>query len=186
MPRTSGSPTPSASRTPGPSPNPVTGEMTAASRHPEMPGQRQEAGRTVTVTAPTGPVRGLFRPRPCPKPCAHGRRADGGGPGRSLKRRMCRPAASASARATGCKTVPYDWPVRPYPVVSGNDDGLAAGPGCAPVYAQRSRKAAGQSTHRLTDLLTRPAGRGETTRDTGDARRGLSPGQRDVAERRRL
>ena len=28
-------------------------------------------------------------------------------------------------------------------------------------------------TQRLTNLLTRPAGTGETTRDTGDARRGL-------------
>ena len=27
--------------------------------------------------------------------------------------------------------------------------------------------------HRLTDLLTRPVGTGETTRDTGDAQRGL-------------
>lgn len=31
--------------------------MAIASRHPETPGQRQEAGRTVSVTAPTGPVR---------------------------------------------------------------------------------------------------------------------------------
>ena len=37
----------------------------------------------------------------------------------------------------------------------------------------------------LTDLLTRPSGTGETTRDIGDAHRGLSPGQRDGAERRR-
>jgi len=56
-PRTSGSPTPSASKTPGPNPNPVMREMRAASRHPEMPGQRQEAGRTVGVTAPSGPRR---------------------------------------------------------------------------------------------------------------------------------
>ena len=42
-------------------------------------------------------------------------------------------------------------------------------------------KAAGQSTHRLTDLLTRLLGTGETTRDTGDAQRGL----RLVSETRR-
>jgi hypothetical protein len=64
-----GSPTPSASRTPGPSPNPVTREMTTAHRHPEMPGQGHKAGRTVGITAPTGPVRGLFRPRPWAGPC---------------------------------------------------------------------------------------------------------------------
>ena|GEM_PF-6362250 len=29
---------------------------------PEMPGQRTEAGRTVSVTAPTGPVRGFCAP----------------------------------------------------------------------------------------------------------------------------
>jgi hypothetical protein len=79
-------------QTPSPRSNPVT-EMTAARRHPEVPAQRQEAGRTVSVTAPTGPVRGFFRPRPWPKPDAHGRIADAGGPGRSLERRMCWSAA---------------------------------------------------------------------------------------------
>jgi hypothetical protein len=45
--------------------------------------------RTVSVTAPTGPVRGYFCSRPWPpKPAAHGRIADGGGRGRSLERRM--------------------------------------------------------------------------------------------------
>jgi len=39
-----------------------------------------------------------------------------------------------------CKTVPYDWSARPYPVVSGDNDGLAAGHGCARVHARRSRK----------------------------------------------
>jgi hypothetical protein len=68
MPRTSGSPTPSASRTPSPSPNPVTRGMTTASRHHEMLGQRQEAGRTVGVTAPTGPVRGFSAPVRGPSP----------------------------------------------------------------------------------------------------------------------
>ena len=38
-----------------------------------------------------------------------------------------------------------------------------------------------QSTRRLTDLLTRPVGTGETTRDTGDAHQGL----RRVGETRR-
>ena len=38
-----------------------------------------------------------------------------------------------------------------------------------------------QSTRQLTDLLTRPVGMGETTRDTGDAHRGL----RRVGETRR-
>ena len=68
MPRTSGSPTLSAPRTPGPSPNPVTREMTTASRYPEMPGQRHKAGRTVGVTAPTAPVRGFSAPVRGPSP----------------------------------------------------------------------------------------------------------------------
>jgi len=45
--------------------------------------------RAVSVTAPTGPVRGYFCSRPwLPRPAAHGRSADGGGRGRSLERRM--------------------------------------------------------------------------------------------------
>jgi hypothetical protein len=36
---------------------------------PEMPGQSQKAGWTVGVTAPVGPVRGLFRARPWAGPC---------------------------------------------------------------------------------------------------------------------
>src|SRR5271165_3037178 len=76
-PRTSGSPTPSVPRMPRPSRNPVTRETTTSSRHPEMPGQRHKAGRTVGVTAPTAPVRGFFHPRPWTKPGAHGRIADG-------------------------------------------------------------------------------------------------------------
>jgi hypothetical protein len=77
-----------------------------SAQYPEMPGQHQEAGRTVSVTAPTGPVRDLFLRRPwagprpsvgrsapvrgrfrhglrtarTPEPGAHGRIADGGGP----------------------------------------------------------------------------------------------------------
>jgi len=37
----------------------------------------------------------------------------------------------------------------------------------------KTQKAAGQNTQLLTDLLTRPTGKGETARDTDDARRGL-------------
>jgi hypothetical protein len=48
--------------------DPATKATPASSRHPEMPGQRQEAGWTVSVTAPTGPVRGFFRPVRGPKP----------------------------------------------------------------------------------------------------------------------
>jgi hypothetical protein len=61
MPRTSGSPTPSEYKTS--SPSPVTREMTIANRHPEMPGQRHKAGRTVSVTAPITPVRGFSAPQ---------------------------------------------------------------------------------------------------------------------------
>ena len=54
---------------------------------------------TVGVTAPTGPVRDVFRPRPwagaclsvaraAPKPGTHGHIADGGRPEIRLKRRM--------------------------------------------------------------------------------------------------
>ena len=42
-------------------------------------------------------------------------------------------------------------------------------------------EATGQDAHRLTDLLTRPVGTGETMRDTGDAQ----PGLRLVSETRR-
>jgi hypothetical protein len=62
MPRTSGSPTLSELRTP--SKTLVTRETATASRHPELPVQRQEARRTASVTARTGPVRGLVHPRP--------------------------------------------------------------------------------------------------------------------------
>jgi NAD(P)-dependent dehydrogenase (short-subunit alcohol dehydrogenase family) len=65
---TSGSPTPSGCKTPSPSPNPVTREMTTASRHPKMPGQRHKAGRMVGVTAPTAPVRGFSVPVRGPSP----------------------------------------------------------------------------------------------------------------------
>ena len=42
--------------------SPVTREMTTANSHPEMPGQRLEAGRAVGVTAPTAPSGGFFAP----------------------------------------------------------------------------------------------------------------------------
>ena len=64
-----------------------------------MAGQSGNPGGTVSITAPAGPVRGLFRPRPwagprpsvarsgsgpwtarTPEPGTHGRIADGGGP----------------------------------------------------------------------------------------------------------
>jgi hypothetical protein len=64
---TSGLPTPSLLRTPRPSRNPMTREMTTPGRHPEMPVQSHKSGRTVDVTAPTAPVRWFFRPRPWTK-----------------------------------------------------------------------------------------------------------------------
>jgi len=73
---------------PVPVPSRATKGMRKARRHPEMAGQRLKAGRTVGVTAPTGPVRGFFRPRPWIKPGAHGRIADGCGPRSCLELRM--------------------------------------------------------------------------------------------------
>jgi hypothetical protein len=52
----------SVPRTPSPSPNAMTREMTTSSRHPKMTGQRHKAGRMVGVTAPTAPVRGFSAP----------------------------------------------------------------------------------------------------------------------------
>jgi hypothetical protein len=66
-----------------------------------MPGHRQEAARTFSVTAPTGPVRGLFRPRPWTKPDAHGRIADGGSPGQTLEARTRWLAGGDSGGASG-------------------------------------------------------------------------------------
>ena len=77
-----------------------------------MAGQRQEAGRTVGVTAPAGLVRGLFRPvrglvraRPwaarTPEPDVHGRIADGSGPQSRLEWRMRWSAAGASGGRDG-------------------------------------------------------------------------------------
>jgi hypothetical protein len=58
----SGVPTPPAPRTPDPSPNPATREMTTACRHPEIPGQRHKDGQAVGITAPAGPARGFSAP----------------------------------------------------------------------------------------------------------------------------
>jgi len=44
----------------------VTKATARANRHPEAAGQPQKRGRTVSVTATTAPVRGLFRRRPWP------------------------------------------------------------------------------------------------------------------------
>ena len=66
---------------------------------PEMPGQRYKAGRTVSGTAPTAPVRGFFRPRPWTKPGAHGCIADGRGPESHLGTHMRRSAAWTSGRS---------------------------------------------------------------------------------------
>ena len=79
--------------------DPVTRTAETSSRHSEMAGQVRNAAGTVSITAPTGPVRGLFRPRPwtgrarlwfarTPKPGTHGRIADGDGPQTRLERRM--------------------------------------------------------------------------------------------------
>jgi hypothetical protein len=61
----------------------------------------QEAGRTVSVTAPTAPVRGSFPPRPWTKPSAHGRIADGGGPESPLEARPRWSGAFTSGRSDG-------------------------------------------------------------------------------------
>jgi hypothetical protein len=71
----------------------------------EVAGHRREVGRTVSVTAPTGPVRGLFRARPWParppEPGAHGRIADGGSPESCLEARTRWSAGGDSGRAYG-------------------------------------------------------------------------------------
>ena len=84
-----------------PSPRPTTRETTITSGNHEMTGQSQKSGRTVGGTAPTPPVRGFFPPRPWAKPSAHGRMADGGGPGNRLERCMRWSAAWASGRSDG-------------------------------------------------------------------------------------
>ena len=69
-------------------------------RAPEM----APMGRTVCVTATTGPVRGLFRPRPWIRALrlgTHGRIADGGGPQTRLERRMRWSAEGDSGGASG-------------------------------------------------------------------------------------
>ena len=78
---------------------------------------RHKAGRTVGVTAPTGPVRGFFRPRPWAESAAHGRIADGGGPGQSLERHMCWSAAGPRKGGVGCKASLFDYVVRTVVVI---------------------------------------------------------------------
>ena len=65
-----------------------------------MPGQRQETGRTVGVTAPAGPVRGLFRPRPWPVPPPSVARTAPG------TRRPRTPSRAAALRAVRWAEVP--------------------------------------------------------------------------------
>jgi hypothetical protein len=57
-----------APRTSGPIANPVKREMTAARGTLKCQVRATKPGGTVSVTAPTGPVRGLFCPRPWPVP----------------------------------------------------------------------------------------------------------------------
>jgi len=82
MPRTSGSPTPSAPRTPGKS---LVRRATAtACRHPEMPGQRPRSRADGQRNRSHRPRPWLFGPPSvaftAPESGAHGRIADGGGP----------------------------------------------------------------------------------------------------------
>ncbi len=85
--------------------------MATASMHPEMPGQRREAGRTVSVTATTFPVRGFSTPSVAyapPESGAHGRIADDGGPQSRLEARMRWSAAGDACLACGREIAPGD------------------------------------------------------------------------------
>jgi hypothetical protein len=84
----------------------------------------EKRGLAVGLTAPTGPVRGLFRARPWAGPCptvvrtapesgAHGRIADDGGPDSRLGRCLCWPADCAQAEGACCKTVGLSRPPPP-------------------------------------------------------------------------
>ena len=127
-----------------------------------------------------------------------GRKKLADGSGRPL-RRPCSRSAGRSIAVTRCpkrhcrsqtrdrlepwrsvKPCPVTGPLGRISVVSGRRSQPSS---CAWSRAgmPKIQKAAGQSTHRLTDLLTRLVGTGETTRDTGDAHRGL----RLVSETRR-
>jgi hypothetical protein len=90
----------------------VTRATATSSRRPEMAGQGRIRVRAVCVTAPTGPVHGLFHPRPWAGPCpsvartapksgAHGRIADGGGPESRLEWRPRWSAGGDSGGASG-------------------------------------------------------------------------------------
>jgi hypothetical protein len=76
-----------------------------------MAGQSGNPGGAVGIIAPSGPVRGLFRPvrglvraRPwparTPKPGIHGRMADGGGPQSCLETHKRRSAGCGSGGAS--------------------------------------------------------------------------------------
>jgi hypothetical protein len=88
-------------------------------------------------------------------------------------------ADGGNQAVTACKTVGSSWSGQ-LSVEWADRDGRPSGQGCA-VRMDKDPEATGQDAHRLTDLLTRPGGTGETTRDTGDIQRGL----RLVSETRR-
>jgi hypothetical protein len=87
-----------------------------------------------------------------------------------------------------CKTVSYHRPLGLDHVVSVDGDGPSSRAWLCG-YMYKDSVAAGQSAHRLTDLLTRLPGTGETTRDTGDAQQGsclVGETSRDVRDGGRL
>jgi hypothetical protein len=73
-----------------------------------------------------------------------------------------------SELAPSVKARPITGPLGPIPDVSSPVAAQQPGMVVCRVHAQRFQEAARQSAHRLTDLLTRLLGTGETTRDTGD------------------
>lgn len=66
-----------------------------------MADERTRIRRTVSVTAPTAPVRGFFRPRPWTKPDAHGCIADRGGPESRFETHKRRSTAYGSDGTSG-------------------------------------------------------------------------------------
>ena len=97
--RASASPTPSAP--PSPSLAPAVKETTAASRQPEVAGQRRERHGTVSVTAPAPAVRGPSVDFKGHQPGGHGRIADGGGPDSCLETHKRWSAGGTSGGASG-------------------------------------------------------------------------------------
>jgi len=79
-----------------------------------------------------------------------------------------------------CKPCPATGPLGQIPVVSADGD-CQQSRTVAGGYMHKIQNVAGQSAHRLTDLLMRSGGTVETGRDTGDAHQGL----RLVSETRR-